>query len=208
MAKKTFLTLEDFKTYFNLFCCIYGIGTLGMPGNFARGGPAIAVSAMAFMAFANIYSSIFMSKVMLLAPRSINSHTREYLDTFYGVTLASTSSSCCSWSAKLAMKKSRDSLRVGSRFSSSHAVRGGRSSMSINVNTALSKSTDDVETEEGDMPMRGGLGVLSSTRTGGSIIVAQGAKNPGTGGISVRRAYFARSFGLKQSDERCVRIVS
>ncbi|KAE9160761.1 hypothetical protein PF005_g31513 [Phytophthora fragariae] len=42
-----------------------------MPGNFARAGPAIAVSAMAFMAFANIYSSITMSKVMLLAPRSV-----------------------------------------------------------------------------------------------------------------------------------------
>ncbi|KAI9905826.1 hypothetical protein PsorP6_014439 [Peronosclerospora sorghi] len=71
MAKKNFLTLEDFKTCFNLFCCIYGIGTFGIPGNFARGGPAIAVSAMAFMAFANIYSSIFMSKVMLLSPRSL-----------------------------------------------------------------------------------------------------------------------------------------
>jgi vesicular inhibitory amino acid transporter len=42
-----------------------------MPGNFARAGPVIAVIAMAFMAFANIYSSITMSKVMLLAPRSV-----------------------------------------------------------------------------------------------------------------------------------------
>ncbi|KAE9041792.1 hypothetical protein PR003_g5648 [Phytophthora rubi] len=71
MAKKPFFTLEDAKTSFNLFCCIYGIGTLGMPGNFARAGPAIAVVAMAFMAFANVYSSVAMSKVMLLAPNSV-----------------------------------------------------------------------------------------------------------------------------------------
>ncbi|CAI5726062.1 unnamed protein product [Hyaloperonospora brassicae] len=66
-----FLTGEDCKSAFNLFCCIYGIGTLGMPGNFARAGPAIAVIAMAFMAFANIYSSVTMSKVLLLAPKSV-----------------------------------------------------------------------------------------------------------------------------------------
>uniref|UniRef100_H3GUV2 Amino acid transporter transmembrane domain-containing protein n=1 Tax=Phytophthora ramorum TaxID=164328 RepID=H3GUV2_PHYRM len=71
MVKKPFFTFEDAKTSFNLFCCIYGIGTLGMPGNFARAGPAIAVVAMAFMAFANIYSSVAMSKVMLLAPKSV-----------------------------------------------------------------------------------------------------------------------------------------
>uniref|UniRef100_H3GZ09 Amino acid transporter transmembrane domain-containing protein n=1 Tax=Phytophthora ramorum TaxID=164328 RepID=H3GZ09_PHYRM len=72
MGKGPFLTGEDFKTCFNLFCCIYGIGTLGMPGNFARAGPTLACFALAFMAFANIYSSITMSKVMLLAPRSVN----------------------------------------------------------------------------------------------------------------------------------------
>ncbi|RLN90801.1 hypothetical protein BBJ28_00017531 [Nothophytophthora sp. Chile5] len=72
MPKKSpFFTFEDAKTSFNLFCCIYGIGTLGMPGNFARAGPALAVVAMAFMAFANIYSSVAMSKVMLLSPRSV-----------------------------------------------------------------------------------------------------------------------------------------
>ncbi|EGZ20175.1 hypothetical protein PHYSODRAFT_328314 [Phytophthora sojae] len=72
MAKGPFLTAEDFKSCFNLFCCIYGIGTLGMPGNFARAGPTLACFALAFMAFANTYSSITMSKVMLLAPRSVN----------------------------------------------------------------------------------------------------------------------------------------
>ncbi|RLN52191.1 hypothetical protein BBJ29_000807 [Phytophthora kernoviae] len=71
MAKGPFLTFEDAKTAFNLFCCIYGIGTLGMPGNFARAGPVIAIIAMAFMAFANTYSSITMSKVILLAPKSV-----------------------------------------------------------------------------------------------------------------------------------------
>ncbi|KAG2519495.1 hypothetical protein JM16_007123 [Phytophthora kernoviae] len=71
MAKKPFFTFEDAKTSFNLFCCIYGIGTLGMPGNFARAGPTIAIMAMVFMAFANIYSSVAMSKVILLAPNSV-----------------------------------------------------------------------------------------------------------------------------------------
>jgi len=71
MAKGPFFTAEDAKSAFNLFCCIYGVGTLGMPGNFSRAGPYLAVIAMAFMAFANIYSSITMSKVMLLAPKSV-----------------------------------------------------------------------------------------------------------------------------------------
>ena len=69
--KGPFFTGEDCKSAFNLFCCIYGIGTLGMPGNFARAGPIVAVIAMAFMAFTNIYSSITMSRVMLLAPKSV-----------------------------------------------------------------------------------------------------------------------------------------
>ncbi|KAE8875964.1 hypothetical protein PF005_g19248 [Phytophthora fragariae] len=68
MAKKPFFTLEDAKASFSLFCCIYGVGTLGMPGNFARAGPTIAVVAMAF---ANVYSSVAMSKVLLLAPKSV-----------------------------------------------------------------------------------------------------------------------------------------
>ncbi|POM68382.1 Amino Acid/Auxin Permease (AAAP) Family [Phytophthora palmivora] len=71
MAKGPFFTAEDTKSAFNLFCCIYGVGTLGMPGNFSRAGPYLAVTAMAFMAFANIYASITMSKVMLLAPKSV-----------------------------------------------------------------------------------------------------------------------------------------
>jgi vesicular inhibitory amino acid transporter len=70
-SKMPFYTLEDAKTSFSLFCGMYGIGTLGMPGNFSRSGPVIAVIAMAFMAFANIYASVKMSQVMLLAPKSV-----------------------------------------------------------------------------------------------------------------------------------------
>ncbi|KAG2789543.1 hypothetical protein PC129_g18472 [Phytophthora cactorum] len=33
MAKGPFLPGEDMNAGINLFCCIYGIGTLGMPGN-------------------------------------------------------------------------------------------------------------------------------------------------------------------------------
>ncbi|RLN48020.1 hypothetical protein BBJ29_009737 [Phytophthora kernoviae] len=69
--KMPFFTAEDAKTSFNLFCCMYGIGTLGMPGNFSRAGPVIALIAMAFMAFANIYASVKLSQVILLAPKSV-----------------------------------------------------------------------------------------------------------------------------------------
>ncbi|KAF1326558.1 Amino acid/auxin permease, partial [Globisporangium splendens] len=64
-------TLEDAKIAFSLFCCVYGIGTLGMPANFSRAGPAIATIALVFMAFANTYSGVVCSKVMLAAPRSV-----------------------------------------------------------------------------------------------------------------------------------------
>nr|CCA16941.1 Amino Acid/Auxin Permease (AAAP) Family putative [Albugo laibachii Nc14] len=68
---KALWTLEDSKIAFSIFCCVYGIGTLGMPGNFSRVGPVIATCALAFMAAANIYSSIVLSKIMLCAPRSV-----------------------------------------------------------------------------------------------------------------------------------------
>ncbi|GLD97386.1 hypothetical protein PINS_up006070 [Pythium insidiosum] len=69
--RKAFFTLEDAKIAFNLFCCVCGIGSLGMPANFSRAGPVIAVCAMVFMAFANIYASVVCSKTMLVAPRSV-----------------------------------------------------------------------------------------------------------------------------------------
>ncbi|KAG2502351.1 hypothetical protein JM16_009710, partial [Phytophthora kernoviae] len=74
MAQKAFFTMEDAKMAFNLFCCVYGIGTLGMPGNFSRAGPVIAILAMAFMAFANIYGSVAICRVMLLAPTSVRTY--------------------------------------------------------------------------------------------------------------------------------------
>jgi vesicular inhibitory amino acid transporter len=72
---KPFFTMEDAKISFNLFCCIYGIGTLGMPANFSRAGPVLATIALLFMAFANIYSSVVLSKVMLTAPRSVKTYS-------------------------------------------------------------------------------------------------------------------------------------
>lgn len=71
---RAFFTMEDAKIAFNLFCCVYGVGTLGMPGNFSRAGPLIACIALAFMAFANVYSSVCISKVMLLAPRTVRTY--------------------------------------------------------------------------------------------------------------------------------------
>ncbi|CAH0479806.1 unnamed protein product [Peronospora belbahrii] len=74
MAKVSLFTLEDAKAAFTLFCGIYGIGTLGMPGNFSRAGPILATVAMAFMALANTYSSVAICRVMLLAPRSARTY--------------------------------------------------------------------------------------------------------------------------------------
>ncbi|GAB9472744.1 Amino acid/auxin permease [Globisporangium polare] len=68
---KAWFTLEDAKISFSLFCCVYGIGTLGMPANFSRAGPAIATVALVFMAFANVYSGVVCSKVMLAAPKTV-----------------------------------------------------------------------------------------------------------------------------------------
>ncbi|EEY57431.1 Amino Acid/Auxin Permease (AAAP) Family [Phytophthora infestans T30-4] len=68
------LTLEDLKMAFNVFCCVYGVGTLGMPGNFSRAGPVLAVIAMLFMAFANVYASVAICRVMLLAPKSVKTY--------------------------------------------------------------------------------------------------------------------------------------
>ncbi|RLO05754.1 hypothetical protein DYB28_012391, partial [Aphanomyces astaci] len=45
-----FLTVEDLKLSFSLFCCVYGIGTLSMPGNYAKVGYGWATAALVFMA--------------------------------------------------------------------------------------------------------------------------------------------------------------
>nr|CCA21212.1 Amino Acid/Auxin Permease (AAAP) Family putative [Albugo laibachii Nc14] len=71
---KSFFTLEDAKISFSLFCCVYGIGTLGMPGNYSRAGPYLATTAMVFMAFANIYASVVCSRVLLGAPRTVKTY--------------------------------------------------------------------------------------------------------------------------------------
>ncbi|KDO26049.1 hypothetical protein SPRG_08702 [Saprolegnia parasitica CBS 223.65] len=66
-----FLTTEDMKMCFSLFCVVYGIGTLGMPGNYARAGYVWATIALAFMASINIYASVCISKVMMVAPKKV-----------------------------------------------------------------------------------------------------------------------------------------
>ncbi|OQR89446.1 Amino Acid/Auxin Permease (AAAP) Family [Thraustotheca clavata] len=71
MSKKPFLTVEDMKACFSLFCCVYGIGTLGMPGNYARAGYGWATVALVLMSAVNIYASWCISQVMLVAPKSI-----------------------------------------------------------------------------------------------------------------------------------------
>ncbi|KAF0701370.1 Aste57867_8151 [Aphanomyces stellatus] len=68
MATSPYLTVEDLKMCFSLFCCVYGIGTLGMPGNYARAGYAWASVALVYMALVNIYATVCISKVLLVAP--------------------------------------------------------------------------------------------------------------------------------------------
>ncbi|KDO26055.1 hypothetical protein SPRG_08708 [Saprolegnia parasitica CBS 223.65] len=70
MAKDPFFTIEDFKMAFSIFCVVCGIGTLSMPGNYARAGYAWATIALVFMAAINIYASVCISKVMLAAPKN------------------------------------------------------------------------------------------------------------------------------------------
>ncbi|RLN78589.1 hypothetical protein BBJ28_00001944 [Nothophytophthora sp. Chile5] len=70
-----FFTLEDAKISFNLICCFCGIGTLSMPSNYARAGPIYATIALLLMAFANIYATVALSKVMFVAPPSVKTFT-------------------------------------------------------------------------------------------------------------------------------------
>ncbi|KAK1942490.1 Amino acid transporter AVT1I [Phytophthora citrophthora] len=69
-----FFTLEDSKIAFSLFCTVYGIGTLGLPANFARSGVPIATIALLFMGFANICSCVAISKVCLAAPKNLKTY--------------------------------------------------------------------------------------------------------------------------------------
>ncbi|GMF28237.1 unnamed protein product [Phytophthora lilii] len=67
-------TGEDAKAAFNIFCCVCGIGSLGMPSNYARAGWVFATIALLFMAFANIYASVVLSKVLLVAPATVKTY--------------------------------------------------------------------------------------------------------------------------------------
>ncbi|ETV93765.1 hypothetical protein H310_12331 [Aphanomyces invadans] len=70
----TFLTVEDLKLSFNLFCVVYGVGTLGMPGNYARAGFVWGTAAVLLMAAINIYTTASISKVLLLAPKKVKTY--------------------------------------------------------------------------------------------------------------------------------------
>ncbi|KAL7994788.1 putative amino acid transporter, transmembrane domain-containing protein [Plasmopara halstedii] len=73
--RKAFLTMEDVNAIFTMICSFFGIGTLSMPSNFARAGPVYGTFAMLLMAFANIYATIALSRVMLVAPVSVRTFT-------------------------------------------------------------------------------------------------------------------------------------
>ncbi|KAF4317092.1 hypothetical protein BBO99_00008013 [Phytophthora kernoviae] len=69
-----YFTTEDMKIAFNFFCTVYGIGTLGLPSNFARSGAPIATVALIFMGFANVCSCVAVSRVMLAAPKNVKTY--------------------------------------------------------------------------------------------------------------------------------------
>ncbi|OQS02023.1 Amino Acid/Auxin Permease (AAAP) Family [Thraustotheca clavata] len=66
-----FLTIEDLKCCFSLFCCVCGVGSLGLAGNYASAGYAWATVAFFFMAGANTYATWCLTKVLLVAPKTI-----------------------------------------------------------------------------------------------------------------------------------------
>ncbi|OQS05038.1 Amino Acid/Auxin Permease (AAAP) Family [Thraustotheca clavata] len=66
-----FLTTEDIKMCFSIFCCVCGVGSLGLAGNYASAGYAWATVAFVFMAVANTYATWCISKVLLAAPKSV-----------------------------------------------------------------------------------------------------------------------------------------
>ncbi|KAF4324322.1 hypothetical protein BBO99_00001904 [Phytophthora kernoviae] len=74
-SRTPFFTLEDAKISFNVICCFCGIGSLSMPSNYARAGPIYGTIALALMAFVNIYATIALTKVMLVAPASVKTFT-------------------------------------------------------------------------------------------------------------------------------------
>lgn len=69
--KGPLFTMEDAKAAFSLFCCIYGVGTLGMPVNYSRAGPVAATLALLFMACANSYAALCLSRSFLAAPKTV-----------------------------------------------------------------------------------------------------------------------------------------
>ncbi|CAK4656396.1 hypothetical protein LEN26_003226 [Aphanomyces euteiches] len=69
-----FLTLEDLKLSFNLFCVVYGVGTLGMPGNYARAGYVWGTVAVLLMAAINMYTTSRISHVLLAAPKYVKTY--------------------------------------------------------------------------------------------------------------------------------------
>ncbi|OQR83770.1 Amino Acid/Auxin Permease (AAAP) Family [Achlya hypogyna] len=65
-----FLTTEDMKMCFSLFCCCCGVGSLGLAGNYASAGYFAATVAFVFMAIVNTYATWCLCKVLVVAPKS------------------------------------------------------------------------------------------------------------------------------------------
>ncbi|KDO33638.1 hypothetical protein SPRG_01608 [Saprolegnia parasitica CBS 223.65] len=70
-SSNKFMTIEDFKAAFSLFCSVCGVGSLGLPGNYARAGYFWASFGFFFMAAVNTYATWCIAKVMLVAPQTV-----------------------------------------------------------------------------------------------------------------------------------------
>ncbi|CAK4158610.1 unnamed protein product [Aphanomyces euteiches] len=68
---KPFLTLEDLKVAFSIFCCVCGVGTLSLPKNYASAGFGWASAALVYMALINTYATVCISKLFLVAPKRV-----------------------------------------------------------------------------------------------------------------------------------------
>ncbi|OQS06968.1 Amino Acid/Auxin Permease (AAAP) Family [Thraustotheca clavata] len=64
-----FLTVEDMKMILSLFCCCCGVGSLGLAGNYASAGWAVATIAFMAMALINAYATWCLCHVLIVAPK-------------------------------------------------------------------------------------------------------------------------------------------
>lgn len=64
-------TKDDIHAAFHISCCLFGIGALGMPFDYAKSGPFYGTFALLSMCAFNIYATILLSICYRCAPRNV-----------------------------------------------------------------------------------------------------------------------------------------